>query len=149
MQQAGQVRELTPEEIAEGNRGITNEKLTATQIQALVRTMDQSKRRWSHLKRSNRTEYLAHLKQENEKLYFNYPAIFDKHADDSLDSTFFEMLTLKRKIERGEITTEQASVIVGQKMFNRYVPASINPNRAPEAPRMSYEDYYRKHGDTS
>lgn len=142
-----QARELTPEEIAEGRRGITDEKLTATQVQALVRSMDQSKKRWAHLKSRDKPAYLAHLKTENEKLYFNYPGIFDMHADDKLDQTFFEMLALKRKIERGEITTEQASAIVGQQMFNRYIPASVNPNRPTETPRMSYEDYYKQFGE--
>jgi uncharacterized short protein YbdD (DUF466 family) len=63
--------------------------------------------------------------------------------EERLDQTFFEMLNLKRKIEKGEITTEQASSIVGQQLFNRYVPHAIS-NTAPPAPRMSYEDYYRQ-----
>jgi hypothetical protein len=142
-----QPRELTPEEIAEGRRGITDEKLSATQIQALVRAMDQSKKRWAHKKHRARAEYLQHLKAENEKLYFNYPGIFDMHAEDKLDVTFFEMLALKRKIERGEMTTEQASAIVGQQMFNRFVPQSLNPSATPQAPRMSYEDYYKQFGE--
>jgi hypothetical protein len=142
-----QPRELTPQEVAEGQRGITDEKLSATQVQALVRAMDQSKRRWAHKKTRAPAEYLQHLKAENEKLYFNYPAIFDMHAEDKLDSTFFEMLAMKRKIERGEMTTEQASAIIGQKMFNRFVPQSLNPNSTPEAPRMNYEDYYKQFGE--
>jgi hypothetical protein len=64
--------------------------------------------------------------------------------EDRLDSTFFEMLTLKRKIERGEITAEEASRIVGQQLFNRYVPHAIDSNAPPPAPRMSYEDYYKQ-----
>jgi uncharacterized short protein YbdD (DUF466 family) len=63
--------------------------------------------------------------------------------EERLDQTFFEMLNLKRKIEKGEITTEEASSIVGQQLFNRYVPHAIS-NTAPPTPRMSYEDYYRQ-----
>lgn len=136
-------RELTPEEVAEGERGINETVLTATQVQALVRNMDKSKTKWRKLKRSGKTaEYEQKVKEENEQLYFNYPSLFQMHVEDRLDSTFFEMLTLKRKIERGEITTDQANVIVGQQLFNRFVPHVVSNSPAP-APRMSYEDYYR------
>jgi len=60
-----------------------------------------------------------------------------------LDQTFFEMLGLKRKVERGEITTEQASAFVGQQLFNRFVPHVISNDVAPAA-RMSYEDFYKQ-----
>jgi hypothetical protein len=139
-------RELTPEEVAEGRRGITDEQLSATQIQALVKRMDASKKTWKLLKRQGKTaEYEAKLKAENETLYFNYPSLFQLHAEDRLDQTFFEMLTLKRRIERGELTAEQASTLVGQQLFNRYVPQAVS-SQPPPAPRMSYEDYCRQMG---
>jgi len=139
-------RELTQEEIAEGRRGITEEMLTATQVQALVKRMDASKTKWKKLKRQGKTaEYEAKLKEENETLYFNYPSLFQMHVEDRLDATFFEMLTLKRKIERGEITAEQASTLVGQQLFNRFVPHVISNQPAP-APRMSYADYCKQMG---
>lgn len=140
-----QVRELTPQEVEEGRRGINSQDLTATQVQALVKKMDASKQKWRKLKRSGKTaEYEAKLKEENEILYFNYPSLFQMHAEDRLDATFFEMLTLKRKIERGEISSEEASRIVGQQLFNRFVPHRIDSNAPPPAPRMSYEDFYRQ-----
>jgi hypothetical protein len=140
-----QARELTPQEVEEGRRGITETVLSATQVQALVRQMDVSKRKWKSLSRAgNKTEYEEKLKAENSVLYFNYPSLFQLHMEDRLDSTFFEMLTLKRKIERGEITAEEASRIVGQQLFNRYVPHAIDSNAPPPAPRMSYEDYYKQ-----
>ena len=139
-------RELTQEEIAEGRRGITEEMLTATQVQALVKRMDASKTKWKKLKRQGKTaEYEAKLKEENETLYFNYPSLFQMHVEDRLDATFFEMLTLKRKIERGEITAEQASTLVGQQLFNRFVLHVISNQPAP-APRMSYADYCKQMG---
>jgi hypothetical protein len=139
-------RELTPEEIAEGRRGITEETLTATQVQALVKRMDASKKKWRYLKRQGKTaEYEEWLKKENETLYFNYPSLFQMHAEDRLDETFFEMLSLKRKIERGEMTADQASTIVGQRLFNQFVPHAISATPAP-APRMSYEDFCRQMG---
>lgn len=139
-------RELTQQEIEEGRRGINEQELSATQVQALVKKMDGSKQKWRKLKRSGKLqEYEAKLKEENEVLYFNYPSLFNMHMEDRLDSTFFEMLTLKRKIEKGEITAEQASVLVGQQLYNRFVPHVISNAPAP-APRMSYEDYCKQMG---
>ena len=138
-------RELTPQEVEEGKRGITDRVLSATQVQALVRLMDISKKKWNALKRAGKTkEYEEKLKQDNIVLYFNYPSLFQMHAEDRLDSTFFEMLALKRRIERGEITAEEASKVVGQQLFNRFIPHALDRNTPAPAPRMSYEDYYRQ-----
>jgi uncharacterized short protein YbdD (DUF466 family) len=139
-----QARELTPAEVAEGNRNINDTQYTATQVQALVRKMDASKRKYQNLKRSGqRAAYEEAVKKENEIIYFNYPSLFQLHIEDRLDQTFFEMLALKRKIEKGEITSEQASAVVGQQLFSRFVPHVIS-NSAPPAPRMSYEEFYRQ-----
>jgi len=140
---AAALRELTPEEVAEGQRGIKNKELTATQVQSLARTMDASKMKWRSLK-WNKESYEGKLKEENEFLYYNFPSLFQMHAEDRLDSTFFEMLALKRKIERGEMTTEQASGAIGQRLFNRFVPAHLGGTPAPTGPTLSYEDYYRQ-----
>jgi uncharacterized short protein YbdD (DUF466 family) len=137
-----QARELTPEEVEEGKRGINDRQLTATQLQALVRSMDQSKKKWRHIKR-RKEEYEAKLKAENEILYFNYPSLFQLHMEDRLDGTFFDMLALKRKIERGEVTAEQASTLVGQVLYNKFIPHAISNAPAPP-PAMSYEEFYRQ-----
>ena len=138
--------ELTPQQIAEGQRGINDKQLSATQIQALVRNMDQSKKKWGRLRSSNRQEYVEKLREENEQLYFNFPGIFDMHVEDRLDETFFQMLNLKRKIEKGEVTTEQASTVVGQQLFNRYASHIVSNAPAPDTNPMSYEEYYRQIG---
>lgn len=141
------LRELTPEEIEEGKRGITANPLTATQVQSLVRRMDTSKKKWRYLKlQGKHPDYAAALRRENEELYFNYPSLFDLHLNDKLDSTFFEMLSLKRRIEKGEITAEQASAVVGQQLFQRFVPHAIESNAPAPAPRMSYEEYCKQMG---
>ena len=139
-----QARELTPDEVREGERNINDTQLTATQIQALVRQMDTSKSKYRALKHSGKKlEYEQAVKAENEALYFNYPSLYQLHIEERLDQTFFEMLNLKRKIEKGEMTAEQASAVVGQQLFNRFVPHAIS-NSAPPMARMSYEDYYRQ-----
>jgi len=133
-------RELTPTEVAAGRRGINDVDLSATQIQALVRNMDASKQKWAHLKH-NKHEYEEQLQKENEALYFNYPSLFQMHAEDRLDGTFFEMLAIKRKIEKGEITPEQATQLIGRKLHQRYIPEQ---SQEPQAPTLTYEEYYRQ-----
>ena len=137
-------RELTPEEVEAGRRGINDIDLSATQIQALVRNMDASKQKWARLK-NNKHEYEEKLQKDNEALYFNYPSLFQMHAEDRLDGTFFEMLALKRRIERGEITPEEATQIVGRKLHQRYIPEENQtlPSQV-QAPTMTYEEYYRQ-----
>jgi hypothetical protein len=132
------LRELTPAEVAAGVRGINDQDLSATQIQALVRNMDTSKQTWRALK-GDKLAYEEKLQKENEVLYFNYPSLFQMHAEDRLDTTFFEMLALKRKIEKGEITPEAATQVIGQKLSQRYVPGM-----PAQAPTMSYEEFYKE-----
>ena len=136
--------ELSEAEIAEVQTRIRPEELSATQIQALVRKMDASKTKWKRLKQQGKKdEYRNKLKVENEVLFYNYPSLFDMHLDDRLDQTFFEMLQLKRKIEKGEVTPEQATQFVGQQLYQRYVPQALDSNAPAPAPRMSYEEFYK------
>ena len=114
---------------------------TATQIQAMVRNMDASKDKYRHLKDEDPELYLNTLRDENQVLYEFYPAVFALHADDKLDETFFYMLQEKRKMEKGQTTEDEASVRVGQKLFNRWVAPAINGTAAPES--MSYAQYYK------
>jgi hypothetical protein len=137
-----QARELTPQEIADGSRGISERQLTATEVQALVRTMDASKARWARLRGTPKYEEM--LKKENEMLYFNYPSLYDMHLNNKLDGTLFEMLALKRKIERGEITPEEASRVVGQQLFTRFVPHAIDSRAPAPGVPLSYDAFYRE-----
>jgi len=117
--------------------------LTSTQIQAHVRDMDTSMRKYKALKRSNPAEYRGRVAEENELLYNRFPTIFEMHIEGKLDDTFFEMLKLKRKIETGEMTEYDASVLIGQKLFDRYVGPVVNKTPAP-APAKSYAEYYKE-----
>jgi uncharacterized short protein YbdD (DUF466 family) len=116
--------------------------LNAIQIQALVRNMDESLRKYKKLKQTNNTLWLKKIQDENKKLFMEYPTIFKMHIEGKLDETFFYMLQLRHKIEKGEMTEDQASVLVGQKLFNRYVDPVIN--NKPKEPTLTYEEYYKK-----
>jgi hypothetical protein len=123
---------------------ITIPTLNAIQIQALVRDMDASMRRHKKLKRTNPQEYRKKIEEENQTLYTYYIAVFEMHMDGRLDETFFEMLKLKQKIEKGEITEDEASKLVGQRLFNRYVEPVVKPEQSQGPPPLSYEDYYKQ-----
>lgn len=119
--------------------------LNSIQIQALVREMDTSIRRHKGLKRSNQVKYREKLIEENKYLYEIFPTIFEMHYEGKLDSTFFEMLKLRRRIETGELTDDEASKIVGQQLFDRFVKPNLPETPAQtEAPKLTYEEYYKQ-----
>lgn len=118
-------------------------ELTSIQIQALVRQMDESLRRHKGLKRTNMHEYRKKVVDENQQLYNLFPSIFEMHYEGKLDETFFNMLKLRRQIEKGEITEDEASKIVGQQLFDRYVAPVVNNTPPPEKP-LTYEEYYKQ-----
>lgn len=114
---------------------------TATEIQALVRNMDDSKQRHRLLKTRNPEAYERKLADENHLLHEYFYSIFKKHLKDELDATFFYMLDMKRKIEKGEQTEDEASTAIGQSLFSRWV-APVISNVSAE-PVQSYADYYK------
>ena len=120
--------------------------MNSIQIQALVRNMDESMRRHKKLKESNLSEWRRKLEQENKQLFDEFPGVFDMHMDGKLDETFFYMLKMKHKIEKGELTEDQASLAVGQKLFNRYVDPVVK--NQPPPPTLSYEQYYKQYAST-
>ena len=114
--------------------------MNATQIQALVRNMDESFRR--HKRSKDQPDYLQKIISENQTLYTEYPSIFKLHMEGKLDETFFYMLGMRRKIEKGEVTEEDASVAVGQKLFRRFVDPVVN--NLPAVTPVSYEEFYKQ-----
>jgi len=127
-----------------GSFEITVPTLNAIQIQALVRNMDASMRRHKKLKRSNPQDYRKKIEEENETLYTYYIAIFEMHMEGRLDETFFDMLKLKQRIEKGELTEDDASKMVGQKLFSRFVEPVVKPETPSGPPPLTYEDYYKQ-----
>lgn len=114
---------------------------TATEIQAMVRNMDVSKDKYKDLKYTDPERYLNILREENAVLVEYYPAVFTLHADDKLDETFFYMLAEKRKMEKGDTTEDEASIRVGQKLFNTWVAPIVNGTTTPAS--MSYSEFYK------
>ena len=114
----------------------------ATEIQSLVRDMDDSKKKHKALKNTDKAKYMEKLTEENQVLHFNYPSIFELHADDKLDATFFYMLNQKRRIERGEITEDEATKEVGKRLADRWVAPVLSNTTVQK--EESYEEYYKR-----
>ena len=72
--------------------------LSSMQIQALVREMDTSIRKYRNLKLSDPPKFYEKVMKENEKLYNEFPTVFEMHIQGKLDGTFFEMLKLRQKM---------------------------------------------------
>lgn len=118
---------------------------TSVQIQALVRDMDTSFRKYKSIKTSNPTEYRKKIVEENKVLYDEFPSIFEMHFESKLDGTFFDMLKLRQRVEKKELTDDEASKIIGQKLFDRYVAPVVSNLPTPASPPpMSYADYYKQ-----
>jgi len=122
--------------------------MSSVQIQALVRDMDTSLRRYRKLKESDPPKFYEKVKGENERLYEEFPTIFEMHLEGKLDGTFFEMLKLRHKIDKGEMTEDEASRVIGQKLFDRYVTPVIENKPAPEKP-LSYTEFYNQFNNTT
>lgn len=116
--------------------------LNSIQIQALVRQMDESLRRHKGLKRTNKIEHRKKVVEENQQLYDLFPSVFEMHYEGKLDEKFFNMLKLRLKVEKGEISEDEASKLVGQMLFDQYVAPVVNNLPAPQ--KMSYEEYYKQ-----
>jgi hypothetical protein len=114
---------------------------SATELQAMVRNMDESKKKYKSLKLRDPAAYEQKVGEENIVLFNDFYSIFKKHLKDELDETFFYMLDQKRKIEKGELTEDQAAVAVGQKLFDRWISPVISNAEVPKA--LSYEEYYK------
>ena len=134
---------------------ITQMPLSAIQVQALVRDMDYSMRRHKGLKVTNPEDFRNKVVAENQRLYDEMPSIFEMHFTGKLDGTFFDMLALKRQVEKGEMTDDEASRKIGQQLFDRYVKPVIGDDVPPEQrtgvppppPTIkSYADYYKENG---
>jgi hypothetical protein len=117
--------------------------LSSIQIQALVRQMDESIRRYKGLKHTNVDEFRNKVVEENQELYEIFPNVFEMHYEGKLDETFFNMLKLRRQIEKGEISEDEASKVVGQQLFDRYVAPVVGNAPEKEKP-MTYDEYYKQ-----
>jgi hypothetical protein len=122
--------------------------LSSIQIQALVRNMDSSIRRHRKLKNSDPAAFYEKVSEENKTLYDVFPTIFEKHIAGKLDGTFFEMLKLRHKVDIGEMSEDDASKLVGQKLFDRFVAPVIGNAPVPEKP-LSYSEYYKQFDNAS
>ena len=74
------------------------------------------------LKKKNEEEYIEKMKSIFADFSENYPGIFDKILDNSInDEQFKKMLNLLNEMEEGQLSEHEASVKVGESLVNKYV----------------------------
>lgn len=124
--------------------------MNSIKIQAMVRDMDESMRKYKSLKETNFDLYKEKIASENKLLYEEFPTVYEMHMEGKLDETFFEMLKLRRKVEKGELTDDEASKLIGQKLFDRFVTPVIGSDAPPEQSKpLSYSEFYKQFDNTN
>ena len=82
-----------------------------------------------NLKKNNYALYRTNLIEKFEDFFQKYPSLFNMIID---NPTTFEieklinMLNMKEKIDNNEITSESASVQVGQEYYDEYVKEKVD-----------------------
>ena len=109
--------------------------------------MDESLRKHKKIKTTHPDIWRKLIVKENERLYNEFPTIFEMHFEGKLDEKFFNMLKLRRQVEKGEITEDEASKIVGQLLFDQYVAPVVNNTPVPS--QMTYEQYDKQFEQSS
>jgi hypothetical protein len=68
--------------------------MNSIKIQAMVRDMDESMRKYKSLKETNFDLFKQKVSSENKVLYEEFPTVYEMHMEGKLDETFFEILNL-------------------------------------------------------
>lgn len=74
------------------------------------------------LKKRDEEEYVKEMKSNFEEFSEDYPGLFDKILNGTIqDKQFQNMLFLLKKMEGGEMSEHDASVQVGQNLVDEFV----------------------------
>lgn len=88
-----------------------------------------SKQEFKILKRMDEKKYMNYLVNRYNELHVNYPALFNLLAQDGDKfnmEQLREMLRLKDRVDRKEVSSQAASEHIGKIYFNKYCSSSIN-----------------------
>lgn len=92
------------------------------------------------LKRTNKDEFRKRMETRYEQLHKRSPTLFDLVLQDDCDMEKLKwMLAMQAQIKSGKIDNDNASKIVGQKLFDEYVQPIVDstpPDRKPEDETM-------------
>ena len=74
------------------------------------------------LKKKNNEDFIKKMKEQFPDFSENYPGIFDKILDNSIDDPqFIKMLGFLKQMEGGNMSEHDASVEVGKILVDKYV----------------------------
>lgn len=92
--------------------------MDVTELRKLISEIKESKQ-------SNKEQHFGNLYPEFKK---KYPVMFKLACNGQLDKQNIEfMLTMLEQVQNKEKSQHDASVVVGQMLFDKYVDPQINP----------------------
>ncbi len=117
----------------------TNVRLLEEQIGVILRAKATRKRSADSVDDEDFSKRCGYLKE-------NYPTLFQTIIDqkDVSDPVFRRVLTTMlnavKRVQSGSLSEQIATEIIGQKLFNEYVPAHLHnpPNNEPNASNNSH-----------
>lgn len=103
---------------------------TTKLIKTIDQILDEAKKK-SDLSKSNQKLYRKHLTDKYLSFFEAYPHLFNAIIDDPEDfeknkPRLYHMLNMKRQIEKGKITHEEASTKIGQEYYDEFVKPKVN-----------------------
>ena len=81
----------------------------------------------TNLRRQGKNE--EEIRQDVGKFSEEYPQLFKKLMANEEDGTLKTMLAMLDRMGSGELTQDQASVIVGQRLYDKHIKPKLNENQ--------------------
>ncbi len=78
----------------------------------------------TNLRRQGKNE--EEIRQEAGRFVEDYPALFKKLMSNEEDGTLKTMLAMLERMGSGELTQDQASMIVGQRLYDKHIKPKLN-----------------------
>jgi hypothetical protein len=81
------------------------------------------------LQQKNEDEFLKLMKEKYHQLHFKFPSIFNMVLEqgDKFDlPKLLHMLSMRQRVENNEITSHDASVVIGTEEYNTYVKPKVD-----------------------
>jgi hypothetical protein len=70
------------------------------------------------------------IRQDVGRFAEDYPQLFKKLLAGEEDGTLRTMLAMLERMGKGELTQDQASVIVGQRLYDKHIKPKLNENNS-------------------
>tara|TARA_B100000035_G_C20937250_1_gene525772 strand:- start:737 stop:1060 length:324 start_codon:yes stop_codon:yes gene_type:complete len=102
-------------------------KLNSNDVERIVNDIIKSK---PYYRNKTMGQFEADMKEKYPEFNESHPEIFKSVLSGSLDMNMFKyMISMLKKMERGNITERNASIEVGQVLVDKYVKPLVDDNK--------------------